>query len=113
MSSSTSRSEAPDSDAALDAAGERIGKGLAQLVSIGFIAGDGAAELSRISLRNVRDADEALARADVIFEAVPETAEAKADTYARIGASTCLIGSTTSTFAVDELAALVPIQRDV
>ena len=96
-----------ESDAALEVALRRIADGIAQFVSIGFVAGDGSSELARIALRNVDEADEALARCDVIFEAVPETIEAKAMAYSRIGASTCPIGSTTSTFGVDELARLV------
>jgi 3-hydroxybutyryl-CoA dehydrogenase len=96
-----------ESDSALGSARARVAEGLSRLSRIGLVAGDGGAERGRIAYRNVRAADEALARCDVVFEAVPETAEAKEWAYRRIGVSTCYIGSTTSTFAVDDLAALV------
>lgn len=63
--------------------------------------------LQRIEVVPSETAPAALAAADVIFEAVPEVAEAKAAALAAIGRaarSDALIASTTSTFGADELA---------
>lgn len=57
------------------------------------------------------DIDEALAEADVIFEAVPEIMNAKRESFARIGAAArpdVPVSSTTSTFNVEELATFLP-----
>jgi 3-hydroxybutyryl-CoA dehydrogenase len=66
--------------------------------------------LGRISYHDVDAADAALADADIVFEGVPEIMAVKAAAFARIGAAVrrdAIIASTTSTFAVDELAAFV------
>ncbi|HJU47696.1 MAG TPA: 3-hydroxyacyl-CoA dehydrogenase NAD-binding domain-containing protein [Gaiellaceae bacterium] len=96
-----------ESEAALVGARARIASGLAQLAAVGFVAGDGADELRRVEYVSVGGAEDALAAADVVFEAVPETVEAKDSAYRRIGMCGALIGSTTSTFGVDDLAARV------
>jgi 3-hydroxybutyryl-CoA dehydrogenase len=96
-----------DSEAALADARDRIAAGLTQLAAVGFLPGDGRDELQRVAYASVADAEEMLTRAEVVFEAVPETVEAKDAAYRSIGASGGLIGSTTSTFGVDDLAARV------
>ena len=96
-----------DSEAALAGAREQIAAGLAQLGAVGFLAGDGGEELRRVGYVSVDGAEAALAAASVAFEAVPETVEAKDAAYRWIGSSGALIGSTTSTFGVDDLASRV------
>jgi 3-hydroxybutyryl-CoA dehydrogenase len=96
-----------ESEAALVGARARIAAGLAQLAAVGFVAGDGADELRRVEYVSVEGAGDALDAAGVVFEAVPETVDAKDAAYRRIKASGALIGSTTSTFGVDDLAARV------
>lgn len=66
--------------------------------------------MRRIGYAARRHAAAALAGADVIFEAVPEVLDAKRDAFAFVAAhapATALLASTTSTFLVSELAALV------
>lgn len=66
--------------------------------------------LSRLRLTTRDDAIADLARARVVFEAVPERLDTKRDTYAWLGracAPDSVIASTTSTFLVTELAGLV------
>jgi 3-hydroxybutyryl-CoA dehydrogenase len=77
---------------------------LAMLVELGAIP---RVDLSGISV--VQDPN-ALRDADLIFEAVPETLEAKRDAFARICAiasSEAILASTTSTILVTDLVALV------
>ncbi len=67
--------------------------------------------LDRISYHDGDAADAALADADIVFEGVPEIMDVKAAAFARIGVAArpdAIIASTTSTFAVDALAAFVP-----
>ena len=67
---------------------------------IGYLAGDAA--------------DRALARADLVFEAVPEVMDVKQAAFARISATVAPdvpILSTTSTFMVDDLAGFVAEPR--
>lgn len=72
------------------------------------------AVLRRIGFAARDEAPAALARADVIFEGVPEVLEAKREAYAFAAAhvrADALVASTTSTFLVSELAALVAHPR--
>ena len=92
-----------ESETALRRARDDVAAGLAQLAAIGFLSREPAA----VDYVSVRDAGDALAAADVVFEAVPETVEAKDSAYRLIGESPALIGSTTSTFGVDDLASRV------
>jgi 3-hydroxybutyryl-CoA dehydrogenase len=66
--------------------------------------------LDRIRVVTGDDADPALAAADVVFEGVPETLEAKREAFARLGA-TCradaILASTTSTILVTDLVPMV------
>ena len=66
--------------------------------------------LGRVRLTTRDDARADLAHARVVFEAVPERLDVKRDTFAWLGracAPDSVIASTTSTFLVTELAALV------
>jgi 3-hydroxybutyryl-CoA dehydrogenase len=66
--------------------------------------------LKRVQVVSFAGAPEALARADVLFEGVTETIEAKRDAFARACAHLrpdALIASTTSSMLADSLAALV------
>jgi 3-hydroxybutyryl-CoA dehydrogenase len=92
-----------ESEAALETARARVDRGLALLASIGVEPAGSA----QVAYRSVAAANGALAEAAVVFEAVPETRDAKEAAYRRIAASRGLVGSTTSTFGVDELAAHV------
>ncbi|HEX3499697.1 MAG TPA: 3-hydroxybutyryl-CoA dehydrogenase [Stellaceae bacterium] len=96
----------------LDAAREEIAATIGLMRCIGTIDdAQLAAILARISYHNADAADAALAEVDIIFEGVPEIMAVKATAFARIGAAArpdALIASTTSTFAVDELAAFIP-----
>jgi len=77
---------------------------LAMLVELGAIA---RVDLSGVSV--VQD-PEALRDADLIFEAVPETLEAKRDAFARIcgiASKEAILASTTSTILVTDLVPLV------
>ena len=68
--------------------------------------------LDRIRFVPEADADDALARADVVFEAVPETLAAKRDAFARLSAACrpdAILASTTSTILVTDL---VPLARE-
>jgi 3-hydroxybutyryl-CoA dehydrogenase len=91
-----------------EALGE-IEANLRRLAGLGMLDGglvDGI--VRRIDFADAGGADDALAAADVIFEGVPETAEAKRPALARIGAAAradAILASTTSTMLVDELAA--------
>ena len=69
-----------------------------------------AAILQRIRVVRLEDAPEALKSADVVFEGVTETLEAKRDAFARACAHLrpdAIIASTTSSMLADTLAALV------
>jgi 3-hydroxybutyryl-CoA dehydrogenase len=94
---------AGESEAALETARAQVESGLALLASIGVEPAGPA----QVAYRSDAEADDALAEAVVVFEAVPETREAKETAYRRIAASPGLVGSTTSTFGVDDLAAHV------
>jgi 3-hydroxybutyryl-CoA dehydrogenase len=69
-----------------------------------------AAILDRIALVRLTDAPDALRRADVVFEGVTETLEAKRDAFARACRhvrTDAIIASTTSSMLADTLATLV------
>jgi 3-hydroxybutyryl-CoA dehydrogenase len=83
---------------------EEMEESLAMLVELGAIP---KADLSRI--RVVQEVD-ALRDAELIFEAVPETLEAKREAFARICAlapEKAILASTTSTILVTDLVPLV------
>ncbi len=85
-----------------------LAESLDMLVELGAIP-EASAALRRIRLVSEKDASE-LAHADVIFEGVPETLEAKRDAFARICALAspeAILASTTSTILVTDLVPLV------
>jgi 3-hydroxybutyryl-CoA dehydrogenase len=92
-----------------------MGEDLATLVELGAL--DAAARervLERISCVAAPDAASALARADVVFEAVPETLDAKRETFARLSAECrpdAILASTTSTILVTDLVPMVTDPR--
>lgn len=79
------------------------------LVELGAIADAGAA-MARVRVAPEAAAADVLRDCDVLFEAVPETLEAKRDAFARICALAsprAILASTTSTILVTDLAPLV------
>ncbi len=106
------RERAPaDAAARRDAAWATIDAALAFLVAEGVAPADAPARTrARLGWHDAAQADAALATADLVVEAVSERREDKAPILARIAAAVrtdCAIGSTTSTIAPDELAAMV------
>ena len=95
------------------AATDEMAGNLAMLVELDALTGaDRARVLARIRFVPDADADAALARADLIFEAVPETLGAKREAFARLSArcrDDAILASTTSTILVTDL---VPMVRD-
>ena len=95
------------------AATDEVAGNLAMLVELDALTGaDRARVLARIRFVPDADADAALARADLIFEAVPETLDAKREAFARLSArcrDDAILASTTSTILVTDL---VPMVRD-
>jgi 3-hydroxybutyryl-CoA dehydrogenase len=94
-----------------DDARAEMAASLAQLESLGA-APAGAAErvMARIRLVPEADAGAALAHAAVVFEAVPETLDAKREAFARLCAdcaADAILASTTSTILVTELVPMV------
>ena len=93
-----------------EALGE-IGANLDLLKEVGMLdAKQRAAILGRIRVLSLEDAPQALAAADVVFEGVTETREAKRDAFARACAHLqpdAIIASTTSSMLADSLAELV------
>lgn len=66
--------------------------------------------VGRVRMVSAAEADDALAQADFIFEAVPETMDAKRDAFEKIGGAAradAIVASATSTILVEDLAALV------
>jgi 3-hydroxybutyryl-CoA dehydrogenase len=87
-----------------DEAMQEMEASLAMLVELGAIP--------RVDMSGIRilQGGEALREADLIFEAVPETLEAKREAFARICAvctTTSILASTTSTILVTDLVPLV------
>ena len=84
---------------------------LQMLAGFGMLAdGDVEAVMARISVHAEAGCDAALGAADVIFEGVPETLEAKRSAFARISAAAqagAIVASTTSTILSDDLQGFV------
>jgi 3-hydroxybutyryl-CoA dehydrogenase len=94
-----------------DAALAEIGGNLGLLQDLGVLEErQKQAILARVRVLPLEEAPEALAAADVIFEGVTETLEAKRDAFARACAHArpdAMIASTTSSMLADTLAGLV------
>lgn len=106
------KARAPEDGSRLRAAArDEIGANLALLRDLGVLdEAQRQAILGRIRVLPLDDAKAALAAADVVFEGVTETLDAKRDALARAGALArpeAIIASTTSSMLADELAALV------
>ena len=90
---------------------EEMASSLSMLAELGAIPQDAVARLlDRIHLFPESESRARLARADVVFEGVTETLEAKKDAFARICASTrpdAILASTTSTILVTDLIPFV------
>jgi 3-hydroxybutyryl-CoA dehydrogenase len=90
---------------------QEIGTNLALLQDLGVVDVDQSkAILARVRIVPLEEAPEALAAADMIFEGVTETLEAKRDAFARACAHAredAIIASTTSSMLADTLAGLV------
>ena len=88
-----------------------IGGNLDLLLGLGILDSQKKSEiLRRIAFLPLERAAEALGRADVVFEGVTETLEAKRDTYARACERLrpdAIVASTTSSMHADTLAGLV------
>jgi len=97
------------------AARAEISANLELLRDLGVLDGaERAAILGRIRVVPLAQAPQALAEADVVFEGVTETLEAKRDAYARACAHArpeAIFASTTSSMLADSLAALVTHPR--
>ena len=97
--------------ALLAQAREDMASSLAMLAELGAIEADAPPRLmGRIHLFAEGESDAALAEADVIFEGVTETLEAKQQVFARICAAcrpAAILASTTSTIVVTDLLPLV------
>jgi 3-hydroxybutyryl-CoA dehydrogenase len=90
---------------------EEIASNLALLRELGVLDGEQVKEIvARVCIAPLEQAPEALASADVIFEGVTETLEAKRDAFARAcrhARDDAIIASTTSSMLADTLAGLV------
>lgn len=88
-----------------------IRRDLEFLVSVQLLEGFKVDEVvDRIGFAAETEAESILASASIIFEGVPEVLEAKQEAFAFVNqhaASDAIVASTTSTFLVNELAALV------
>jgi 3-hydroxybutyryl-CoA dehydrogenase len=80
------------------------------LAALGLDEPERDAAAGRIRFLHGAGAEGSLARAELVFECLPEILEAKRPALAQVGALApgALIASTTSTFLADELAAHVP-----
>ncbi|MDH5212131.1 MAG: 3-hydroxybutyryl-CoA dehydrogenase [Betaproteobacteria bacterium] len=106
------KARAPEAGGRLRAAAHaEIGANLALLRDLGVLdEAQRQAILGRIRVLPLEDAPAALAAADVVFEGVTETLEAKRDAFARACTHLrpqAIIASTTSSMLADALAALV------
>ncbi len=103
--------ERPDSERLLATAEQEIRDTLAMLSSCGLFDVDQISSIAeRITYVSVSSASASLNTADVIFEGVPETLDAKRAAFATISAharSNAIIASTTSTILSDELQVMV------
>jgi len=88
-----------------------IASSLAMLAELDALPADAVERvLARIRFVAEPDASAALAAADVVFEAVPETLEAKRDAFARLSTDCrpdAILASTTSTILVTDLVPMV------
>ena len=88
-----------------------LGANLGLLAELGLLGGEKRREISqRVQFVALEEAEPALRAADVIFEGVTETLEAKRDAFARAcrhARPDAIIASTTSSMLADTLAALV------
>jgi 3-hydroxybutyryl-CoA dehydrogenase len=104
------RSDADWQPLAADAQAELHGS-LQLLAQLGAVPADAVARIAaRVRLVRESQADAALAAAEVVFEGVPETLQAKREALARICAAApaeAIIASTTSTILVTDLVPLV------
>ena len=95
-----------------DEADAEVRASLAALAALEAIPADAPERIAaRVAWVPEAEADAALARADVVFEGVPETLAAKREAFARIGRAAradAIIASTTSTILVTDLAPLAP-----
>ena len=91
--------------------GAEIAGALQGLVALGVVeAGDVDAIASRVELADAAQAPRALAAAQLLFEGVPETMEAKRDAFEAINrhcADDAIVTSTTSSILVTQLVDLV------
>ena len=89
-----------------------IDANLGLLAELGLLGGEKRREISqRVKFVALEEAEPALRAADVVFEGVTETLEAKRDAFARACRhvrADAIIASTTSSMLADTLAALVP-----
>jgi 3-hydroxybutyryl-CoA dehydrogenase len=94
-----------------DDARAEIDASLASLAELGALRrGQVGAVAARVELVAADAAPEALAAAELVFEAVPERIEAKREAFAQLGAQCrgdAILTSTTSSILVTQLAALV------
>lgn len=106
------KARAPEAGARLRAAAvAEISGNLDLLRELGVISAEQKQGiLGRVRVLSLEEAPRALAQADVVFEGVTETLEAKRDAFARACAHAredAIIASTTSSMLADTLAALV------
>jgi 3-hydroxybutyryl-CoA dehydrogenase len=98
-----------------DDARAEIASSLATLAELGAMPADAIERLlARIRFVAEPGASEALAAADVVFEAVPETLDAKRDAFARLSRDCrpdAILASTTSTILVTDLVPMVDDAR--
>ena len=86
-----------------------MGASLDMLAELGALSDAGSA-MARIRMVREEAAAQVLAECDIVFEAVPETLEAKRDAFARLCAlasPAAILASTTSTILVTDLVPLV------
>lgn len=99
---------APELDRLREAAFAEIERGLQTMVQIGALAQAARATVrDRIGFVGIDAAPAALARAEIVFEGVPETLEAKREAFAYAGrhmSPDSILASTTSTILSSELA---------
>ena len=100
-----------DAEAYLAAAADEIRNTLGMLVACGMISADAVGRVAdRVQCVAHSDAADAMAKADVIFEGVPEVLDAKREAFAFISDAAmpdAIIASTTSTILSDELQGMV------
>jgi 3-hydroxybutyryl-CoA dehydrogenase len=104
------RSDAAWQQLAGEATAELRGS-LQLLAKLGAVPADAVERIAaRVRLVRESEADAALTAAEVVFEGVPETLEAKREAFARVCAAapaTAILASTTSTILVTDLVPLV------